>query len=366
MHLHRTLLAVLVPFVVIGACSGDDGGDAAPTTTERSPSTASTSTTAPDAEGWWCHPARPDDLCLTADLRTTIVDWQLTESVDEGSLADDPVADCFYVPPEGDDEEVSETIRIDAARFRTVCRVYIPSGLSGGYEAVEAGFDRYLEEAGERPFVLIGDEEGGDLVTRLVQERVAADPALAARMLSALVVGRHAVQVTNDGTPGGTFPTFPLCTSSDQTGCIITFHAFEDASPPATGTEPFAGIDPANSPACTNPAGLDGSKGQLRAATFPVETPLVGGPVVAGLPPVDTPFITLPEYYVAQCLSLVFGTVELWIGPSIDPDDQRHPGPLTAEGSAAAHAGATQHDFTLTMGDLLHIVGEQSEAYAAN
>jgi hypothetical protein len=78
---------------------------------------------------------------------------------------------------------------------------------------------------------------------------------------------------------------------------------------------------------------------------------------------VETPFVTLTEYYVAECLTLVAGTKELWIGRSIDPDDQRFPAGLTAPANVEASAGARQHDLTLTMGDLLHLVAEQSEAY---
>lgn len=362
----RSLLAAsTVVLVLAGACTSDDEPDAADgtaTTTTSRPGT----TEAAGPEGWLCHPDLPDDPCTTADLRTTLIDFELTQSVDEAPPATDPVADCFYVPPSGESAHSDEWIRVEAARFRTVCRVFVPDlGTPDEWEArLATAFDRYLDAAGDRPFVLIGHQQGADLLTGFVQDRIANDPDLAGRMLSAILVGNTSVQVTNDGTPGGTFPTFPLCASSDQLGCIITFHAFEDGFNPEAGVMPFIGSAPTNSPACTNPAGIEGGRGQLRAATFPVESTLLPSPAVTGLPAVETPFVTLPEYYLAECLSLVSGTVELWIGRSIDPDDQRRPGPLTETRLSDARSGARQHDFTLTMGDLLHLVEQQSEAFA--
>jgi hypothetical protein len=359
----RSILAVLAAVAALAACSGD-GETAGSTTTSTASTSASTTSPAegPSGQEWWCHPELVDDPCLAADLRTTRVDFALMPGVEDVPPAADPLADCFFVPPDGDDEEVSEWARVNAARFRTVCPVFVPNQTSAAYDRVASAFERYLAEAGDRPFVLLGHDEGGDFVTRLVQERVATDPAVAARLVSAVVVGRAGAQVTNDGTPGGTFPTFPLCSSSDQTGCVITFQVYEDGTTPVAGQPPFADVAPQNSPACTNPAGLGGGRGQLRAATFPVESSLVPPPIVAGLPPVETPFITLPEYYLAECLSLVSGTVELWIGRTIDPDDQRQPGPL--DDPAAGPEGARHQAFTLAMGDLIQIIEDQSEAFA--
>jgi hypothetical protein len=360
----RTRSTVVIATILAGlalSCSGGSdertAGTAAPTTAATPP----TSGTA-GAEGWLCHPELVDDPCLAADLRTTVIDWQLTPTVEDAPPATDPAADCIYLPPDAtDDATALEWARIEAARFRTVCRVLVPD-VAGDAEALGVQFDRYLEGAGDRPFLLVGHGSGADLVTGLVRERIDPDPALRARLVSAMLVGGAAIQVPAGLPVGGTFSNLPLCGAPDQTGCIITFHGFEAGSPPTEATPWFGGVGPGQVAACTSPAGLDGSKGQLRAATFPVASDVTPSAAIDGLPPVDTPFVTLAEYYVAECLDFGGGRPHLWVDRSIDPDDLRVPGPLTDPESGAQGLGIPEHEIALTLGDLLFLAARQIDS----
>jgi hypothetical protein len=362
-----TLLALTAVTALLAGC-GDDARD-----TASSSSTAAPTTTAPPLDGWRCHPAAAGDPCLTADLRTTRLDADLTATVEDAPPATDPAADCFYAPPATSDEaEAMEWVRIEAARFRTVCRVFVPHYVSGSYDELLDGFDRFLAGEGldpagptDRPFLLLGHGEGAALLTRLVQERIQADPALRGRLLSAMLIGGPAIQVPAGSLAGATFSDLPLCTDRDQVGCIVTFSAYEAGTTPSLDNAYYGGLTAGNEAACTSPSGLDGSKGQLRASTFPIDSPLVPPPVINGVPVGDTPFVTLSEYYVAQCLSFGNGVTYLWVDRTIDPTDVRTPGVLTDPVQAEQHLGVPQHDLTLTLGDLLFLADRQIAAHPA-
>jgi hypothetical protein len=367
------LLALLVVLaalaVAAGGCGGGDEGDEqddASASTTAPPSSETTTSATPT--GWWCHPDLPDDPCTGADLRTTRIAWDGNRTADDDLAAvPDAPADCFAVTPTAaDDASGSEWARIDMARFRSLCRLFVPIHRPGEPDAVDAAFAE-LVAASDRPIVLIGHREGADAVTRVLRDTIDADPALRARLVAAyLVGGTAALQVTSDTGAGATLPNIPICVERDQLGCVISYHVFEDGNYPALGAAPFPSLEPGNRAVCVNPSGLDGSKGQLRAATFPTSSPLPDAPLVTGIAPVETPFVTLTEYYVAECLRPGDGTWYLWLGRSIDPDDQRFPDGLTDPGAAEAHRGVHRHDLALTQGDLLDLLATQLEHLPAS
>jgi len=80
----------------------------------------------------------------------------------------------------------------------------------------EAAFDAWIARHPEGPIVLAGVEQGGELVERLLRERVAADPALARRLVAAYLTD---VVIAADGLS----PRIPACESRDQIGCIVAF-----------------------------------------------------------------------------------------------------------------------------------------------
>ena len=84
------------------------------------------------------------------------------------------------------------------------------------YRDVVAAFEAWLERHPDGPIVLAGVEQGGELVERLVRERVADDPALRARLAGVYLMD---VVVAADGLS----PAVPACQRRDQAGCVVAF-----------------------------------------------------------------------------------------------------------------------------------------------
>ena len=91
------------------------------------------------------------------------------------------------------------------------------------YSDVRRAFEHYLAQAPPgQPLVLAGHSQGSLHLTRLLRERVASDPALRARVVTAYVVGA-ALPAKN--TP------LPACESPRQTGCVLDWNAVGSWSP---------------------------------------------------------------------------------------------------------------------------------------
>lgn len=82
------------------------------------------------------------------------------------------------------------------------------------YRDVLAAFDVWIARHPRGPIVLAGVEQGGELVERLVRERVATDPAVRSRLVAAYLVDVVAAAE-------GLAPNAPACQSRTQTGCVI-------------------------------------------------------------------------------------------------------------------------------------------------
>ena len=109
---------------------------------------------------------------------------------------------------------------------------------------------------------------------------------------------------------GKAFQQLPLCTEPGELGCIISYVSFRAEVPPPSnsrfgrvcGAEP----DTSQQSACTNPAELDGSDGQLQAflasgdSGFSVETKRTQW--VQNKPVPTTPFVTVPGLLTARCV----------------------------------------------------------------
>lgn len=81
---------------------------------------------------------------------------------------------------------------------------------------VAAAFDAWIARHPADPIVLAGVEQGGELVERLLRERVAADPALRERLVAAYLID---VVTPADGVSA----RVPACASREQTGCVVGF-----------------------------------------------------------------------------------------------------------------------------------------------
>jgi hypothetical protein len=81
---------------------------------------------------------------------------------------------------------------------------------------IDAAFDAWIARHPDGPIVLAGVEQGGDLVERLVRERVAGDRTLRDRLVAVYLID---VVVAADRVS----PRTPACASRAETGCIVAW-----------------------------------------------------------------------------------------------------------------------------------------------
>ncbi len=82
------------------------------------------------------------------------------------------------------------------------------------YRDVAAAFDAWIARNPTGPIVLAGAEQGGELVERLVRERVAGDAAVRERLAAVYLMD---VIAAADALS----PLVPACARRDQVGCIV-------------------------------------------------------------------------------------------------------------------------------------------------
>ncbi|HXV00034.1 MAG TPA: DUF3089 domain-containing protein [Caulobacteraceae bacterium] len=87
------------------------------------------------------------------------------------------------------------------------------------YDDVRAAFDYYLAHLGrDRPFILAGVEQGGQLAARLLSERIAPDPALRHRLVAAYLIETDvAAGAYADDAP------IPACHRRNESGCVVAW-----------------------------------------------------------------------------------------------------------------------------------------------
>ncbi|HEY2750501.1 DUF3089 domain-containing protein [Phenylobacterium sp.] len=84
-----------------------------------------------------------------------------------------------------------------------------------GYVDVAAAFRYWRDNAGaERPFFIVGVEQGGTLAARLLAEEVAPNPALRARLAGAYLI---------ETVVSATHPPLPPCARRDEAGCVAAW-----------------------------------------------------------------------------------------------------------------------------------------------
>ena len=84
------------------------------------------------------------------------------------------------------------------------------------YRDVLAAFEAWLSRHPQGPLILAGVEQGGELIERLVRERVAPDPALRSRLVGVWLMD---VVAAADGLSAAV----PACAKREQTGCIVAW-----------------------------------------------------------------------------------------------------------------------------------------------
>lgn len=348
-----------------------------------------------DAASWLCLPDREDDACA--------IDLDAVVAAPDGSLErevfvahPDPPIDCFYVYPTVSNDpggnsdlnpgvEEFGVIAAQAARFRAQCRVFAPiyrqitltallARMRGGeleadramaYGDVVRAWTHYLEHHnGGRGVVLIGHSQGSGMLRQLLLDHIEGRPQQDL-LVSAMLIGTN-IEVPVGEDRGGTFQTLPLCRTSVQTGCIVSFVSFRDTVPPPVASLFGRSADPKRRVACTNPAALAGGAVTLRPY---INREGVRGQEVAWAADqeIPTPFVTTPGLLEGECVerdSASFLEVRVRADPE-DPRTDEIPGDVVINGEVVASWGLHLVDVHVAMGDLVALVGEQARAHLA-
>jgi len=344
-------------------------------------------------DNWVCHPG-VKDRC-DSDLSTAVIEAGGLARIEPFRRASSPDIDCFYVPTVSEtaganlDPRVSDaeqrSVRQQAERFASVCRLYVPyyrptsaagaapppagRSLPTDGANVIAAWDHYMaHENRGRGVVLIGHSKGAGLLMGVLRARVDGMPAQ--RQLVSVIVPGSIVMTPVGKEVGGTFKAIPPCRNDTQTGCVIVFNAMRaDRLPAPEGLRRVAGQEQV----CTNPAALSGGTAMLKpylSSTGESILPEVTAPQAPWTQhplTITTPFVTLPSYYSAECLSDAQGAF-LAITRTPTEGDQRTgalAGDWMSDGKPDPTMGLHLIDFNLAAGNLVDIVRRQAAAYTA-
>jgi pimeloyl-ACP methyl ester carboxylesterase len=397
------ILPVLVLAIVAAACTDDNGGGSGDAKGNAGELPAAYrdyhSDLYADDANWLCKPGIDKNVC-DRDLDATRVARDGTVEVEQHEAAADPPIDCFYFYPTistdespnsdlvpADDAEIFVTYS-QAARFNSECRIFAPLyrqrtlGALGGsvavadeeevrekaYADVLDAFRSYVaEESDGRGFVLLGHSQGARMVTQLIAEEIDPEPALRDRLVSALVLG-SAVRVPEGAVVGGEFANVPLCTARDENRCVVAYSSFRVDAPPPDSSRFGRPREGEGRAACVNPADLAGGPAMLhpyfRSPSGPSGiqlSPQEGFADAAGGPPIETPWITFPDFLEAQCVDRGEFTY-LAVTVHSDPADPRVD---DIGGDITPEWGLHAIDVNLALGDLVDLVHDQAEAYTS-
>ncbi len=346
-----------------------------------------------DESMWLCRPDMANNQCLVNDIDATAVAPDESLQVQHHQPAEDPGIDCFYVYPTvdlsatpGNHTDFSDiSLMLDpllnqAARFDGLCRVFAPlyrqvtigtylnppanrdELVDLAYGDVRDAFRHYMGQYNHgRNLVIMGHSQGTFMATRLIQDEIDPQPLLRQRLVAALLIGGSVV-VPQGETVGGSFQNIPLCSSAEQTGCVIAYRSYADGFPPAGGSNVTGpqGTDTA----CTNPAALAGGKALFSGSYFPRFSyqPLFDVGLDPGLP-IDTPFIRYDDYYAGECVKDDQNRSYLRISVEPGPGDMRPPlVPFDNSLFAPNFLGLHILDYDFPLDDLLRLVETKAAA----
>lgn len=343
---------------------------------------------------WLCRPGMAKNPC-EGGLDATVAGAGGQTSVEVFRPAAAPKIDCFYVYPTlseaaavnaplAPEPAAVAVARAQAARFASVCRLFVPvyrqltlrSITSGGFadpkaQALAAGdvdsaWHDYLNRDNKgRGVVLIGHSQGAGQVTRLVRKEIDKNPAERSRLVSALAIGGN-VLVPQGKDVGGAFTTIPACRHEAQTGCVVAYSSFNQP-PPVNSlfgrTTNARNLNPGQTTAgmqvlCVNPAALAGGRAPLKPY-LPTRT--MGGHLTAtplsSLPNLPTGFVTFTGLQ-AECRNTGGASwlqVDATAGSAYDQAATKQVlGPTW---------GLHLLDVSNAYGDLVDLVGKQAAAW---
>jgi len=314
-----------------------------------------------------------------------------------------PDVDCFYVyptvssDPAGNSDMIANeaeagVIRVQFARFSSVCRTFAPlyrqvtltalrARIAGqsmdvdptlGFKDVTAAWQHYLKhENNGRGVILIGHSQGTGVLTELIRTQIEGQP-IQQRVIAAYLIGTANVLVPPGRDVGGTFKHMPLCRQSDQSQCIVSFASFRDTLPPPSNARFGQARNPNQrnlQTACNLPGALSGGKAELHAYLASQGDNLASSSAqpawTSANPEINTPFVYVPGLISGECITKD-GFSYLSVTVNADPNDPRADdiaGDVVIEERIAKDWGLHLIDMHLTMGNLVTLAKQQSKAY---
>lgn len=339
---------------------------------------------------WLCREDIENNYCY-GDLNATEILPDGSRVIIEHKPAQEPNFDCFYVYPTvditgpvGNHTDFSDVSPMlvpllnQAARFNRVCTVYAPlyrqitlmtfalpdvdQYLEIAYQDVLEAFNYYLKHHNRgRPFILMGHSQGSIMLRMLMQREFENNENLKSKLITALLIGGD-VLVPEGERVGETFKTIPVCSTAEETGCIIAYRSYAEGYPPTIDWP--RGIPEGTDSPCTNPANMNNGevKSYLGGSYFPRVVDFPGIYEVL-MPEIDTPFFVYRNFYSARCAKSENGTSYLEIGINPLPGDVRT-NPIPPEDVPLfSVAGLHMVDYNLALEDLIELVRIKSENF---
>ncbi|MEE2749551.1 MAG: DUF3089 domain-containing protein [Pseudomonadota bacterium] len=366
-----------------------------------------------DSDNWLCHPEQrdQDNVCLR-DQSVISVAANGSSSVTPGYIEQIPAVDCFYVYPTASmdvtansnmtpDAQEKDTTAIQFGRYGEVCRTFAPvyrqrtltylgiGALGDGlvseetmaeanetaYQDVRNAFDHYLNnDSNGRGFILVGHSQGARLLARLLQEEIESNDALRRRLVAAHLIGTG-ISVPVGEQVGGTFQQTPLCTSANQSGCVVAYSTFRKGDPELETPRFGVVSEPGFEAACTHPAALAGGTETLQAR-LPFDQPYAfdvllemkgsSGPYKSWWKSLrakrEADFYAVPGQFSGQCVRDSEGTHYLEVTIDSDPEDPRAD---EYRGELIVVKGWGLHliDVNIAQGDLIRLASDQINAW---
>ena len=338
-----------------------------------------------DPRWWLCLPGRGDvcggDLDATdvkADRSTSVVHPERRPGAD--------LVDCFYVYPTvdlrlvaashtdfSDLEAIRATTLAQAARFASVCNLYVPlyrqttigAYLLGpdarrpyrevAFSDVQDAFLYYMGRYNRgHKIVLLGHSQGSEMVVALLQTFFDLDPVARAQLLLAMPVG-WSLEVDAGKTTGGTFVSLPVCSRKGETGCVVGYRSYDAEEPANAGPNmPSAGHESV----CVNPAELAHGTEWFAGASLPTKS--ASADWVRSYGEVKTPFVTMGDFLAGRCLAGRSGFRYLGVFPTPRAGDRRRSPMDLSNGWLHGAMGFHILDMQFTQGDLIDLVAERA------
>ncbi|MBV8464844.1 MAG: DUF3089 domain-containing protein [Burkholderiales bacterium] len=344
-------------------------------------------------DAWLCRPGH-EELCRApSDVTRVAADGAL--AVDSHAPAQLAPIDCFYVyptvsrDPHGNAPLAAgpaerRVVAAQFAPFAAVCRAYAPlyrqltlANLEGrltgrgddgnpelAYRDVLTAWQHYLQHDNHgRGVVLIGHSQGARILARLMQETLDGKPEQS--LLVAAIIPGYGVEVPKGKDIGGTFQHIPLCSKTDQMGCVISYATFRAETPPPPSAHFGRTQTEGMEVACVDPTTLTTGALDMRLPTEHMAGDSTSAAWATLAASVKTPFYALPGVASVQCVHDAHGSyLALSNLPratgDIRPTDL--PGDVVVRGNVLYSWGLHPVDINLLLGNLIDFVGRHSRA----